>query len=112
MHVVVRWFYTVMSISHWECQLPMGMSVFDGSSIRHVGLQCSMSRSPMGHRSGMLDSDEACRGHQAFWSPIKHVEVSDGSSIWHDGLRWVSDNNNIFVNFMHFAFVFSLLFLL
>ena len=44
----------------------------DGSPIRHVGLRCSMSRSPMGHQSGMS-------------SPM--------------GIRWVSDNYNIFVNF-------------
>ena len=43
----------------------------------------------MGLLSGMLVSDEACRGlrwvsNQAFQSPMKHVEVSNGSLI---GLR-------------------------
>ena len=50
------------------------MSVFDGSPIRHVGLRCSMSRSPM------AVSDQACR------SPMKHVEVSDGSPTRHVSL--------------------------
>ena len=31
-------------------------------------------------------------------SPMKHVNVSYESPIRHVGLRWVSDNNNIFVN--------------
>ena len=31
-------------------------------------------------------------------SPMKHVEVSDGSPIRHIGVRWVSDNNDIFEN--------------
>ena len=33
------------------------VEVFDGSPTRHVGLRWSMSRSLMGHRSGMLVSD-------------------------------------------------------
>ena len=44
----------------------------------------------MGHhclRSGMSVSDGACH------SPMKHVEVFDGSPIRHFGLRWVSDRS-------------------
>ena len=63
-------------VSYQACRSPMKhVEVFNGSPIRHVGLRCSMSRSPMYLRSGM--------------------SVSDGSPI---GIRWVSDNNNIFVN--------------
>ena len=36
--------------------------------------------------------DKACQ------SPKKQVEVSDGFPIQYVGLRWVSNNNNIFVN--------------
>ena len=61
--------------------------------------------SPMGLQSGMLVSDEACRSSIGLWWDLL---VSDGSQMRHVGLpmrhiryvdlRWVSDNNNIFVN--------------
>ena len=55
----LQWF------SDQTCRSPMKhVKVFDGSLIRHVGLRCSMSRSLMGLQSGMLVSDEACRGLQ------------------------------------------------
>ena len=81
--------------------------------IRHVGLQWAR-KSPMKH---VVVSDQVC---QSLWSgmsvsdgsPMKHVDISDGSLIRHVGLRsgmsvsdgspivlrWVSYNNNIFVN--------------
>ena len=86
-HVGFRW------VSKGECQLPLGhVGQLDGSSIRHVGLRCSMSRSLMDLRSGMSVSNEAFRGlrwvsDQATCSPMKHIEVSDGSPIRHVGLR-------------------------
>ena len=61
------------------------------SLIRHVGL-----------RSDTLVPDEACRSPMSMSVSDQHVglrsimSVSDGSSIRH--LRWVSDNNNIFLN--------------
>ena len=59
------------------------MSVSGGSSMMHVGLQC-------------LDG-----------SPMKHVDVSAGFPIRHVALRWVSDNNNIFVNSSKLIFFLS-----
>ena len=64
-------------ISEWTPQAyrsPMGVH-------RHVGL-----------RWGISVSDQVCQ------SPMKHVEISDGSPIRHIGVRYVSDDNNIFVN--------------
>ena len=58
MHAGFRWVYTGMSVSDLECQLPMG----------YVGLRWV--------------SDQACR------SPMKHVEVSNGSPIRHYSVRW------------------------
>ena len=47
--------------------------------------------------------DQACQSQMggmsvSVGSLMKLVEVSDGSSVRHVGLRWVSDSNNIFVN--------------
>ena len=89
--------------------LPRGMSVSngspmkhvnvsDGSPIRHVSLWWEMSVTDgaclflIGLQSGMSVSDIACRGlwwvsNQACQSPMKHVEVFDGSQIRHVGLR-------------------------
>ena len=53
------------------------MSVSNGLSIGHIGLQWGMSG---------LDG-----------SLMKHVKVFDGSPIRLAGLRWASDSNNIFV---------------
>ena len=50
---------------------------------RHVGLRWA--------------SNETCRSLMGFqWDML----VSDGSPIRHVGIQWVSDNNNIFVNFI------------
>ena len=104
MHAGLKWVYTGMSVSNGECQLQMGhvgfrwvsdqaywspmkhVEVFDGSPIRHVGVQCSMSRSLMGLRSSMLVSNEAC-------------QVSDGSPIRHVGLQLVSKGSPIIIIF-------------
>ena len=64
-----------------------GMLVSDRSTqarqspTRHVGLRWSMSRSPMKHV-------EISNG-----SRLKHVEVLDGSPMSHVGLRWVSERS-------------------
>ena len=66
MHAGLQWVYTGMSVSNGEFQLPLG----------HVGLRWV--------------SAQACQ------SPIKHVEVSNGSLIRHAGVRWgmlVSDGS-------------------
>ena len=79
------------------------VEVFDGSSIRHVSLRCSMSRPSMGLRSGMSVSNEACWG---LWSGMSVSDEPCQGLRWFSnqacqspiGLRWVSDNNNIYVN--------------
>ena len=92
------------------CRYPMGlrwgMLVSDGSPTGHVGFrwvsdgtcwfqmghQWSMLRSPMFFQSGMSVYDGACRSLMGlrsgmlvsdgvYQSPMKHVEVSDGSPI-------------------------------
>ena len=103
-----------------ETDMPVKRWIMSRSPIRHVGLRWfsdQTCRSPIGHRWSVLVFNEAC------WSPMKHVEVSDGSPIRHVGplwsmsrspmghrsgmlvsdgsligLWWVSDNNNIFEN--------------
>ena len=70
----------------------------DGSPIRHIiiGIRSWVSdqayRYSMGLRSGMSAFDLASLGlrwvsDHACWSPMKHVEVFDGSLIRHVGLR-------------------------
>ena len=105
---------TGMSVSNWS---PIGHARFqmvsdgvsDGSpmnhilvsnvsSNRHVSLRWGMSvtdggcQSSMGLQSGISVSYVACRGlwwvsNQACWSPIKHVEVFDGSPLSNQACR-------------------------
>ena len=58
MHFGLSWVYTGMSVSNGEYQLPIG----------HVG-------------GPLWVSNQACQ------SPMKHVEVSNGSPIRHVGLQ-------------------------
>ena len=58
MHAGLRWVYTDMSVSDGECHLPLGQ----------VGLRWVPN--------------------QACWSPMKHVEVSNGSQNKYVSLRW------------------------
>ena len=119
-HVSLRWGMSVTDGASWS---PMGLrwysnlacrsptkhvKVSDGSPIRHVGLQCSISRSPMGLWSGMSVSEEACQGlqwvsNQACRSPMKHVKVSKRVSYqacWSPkGLWKVTDGSLIIIIF-------------
>ena len=61
--------------------LRCGMSVSNGSPIRHFGLGWGMS---------VAD--------KAYQSPMKHVKDFNQACQFWMGLQWVSDNNNISVN--------------
>ena len=79
------------------------VEVFDGSPIRNDGLQCSMLRSPIRHVIFWWSKSRSPIRHVGLWwrmsrSPMglqSGRSVSYGSPI---GLRWLSVNNNIFVN--------------